>query len=346
MEETLGKRIIANRKRVGLTQDRLAEKLGVTAQAVSKWENDQSCPDITILPKLSEIFNITTDALLGMESQQIPREAEIITEDPDVQGLHADTSGGHWELKWDGGRKNGIGFSLWILLSGGLLMASGILGWETGLWDILWPSGILIFGLFGLYPKFSFFRMGCTLFGGYYLLNNMIPDLVPLHKEYLLPVFLLLFGLSLLAEAIRKDKEPSFQVIRDGKTIYTKHGKIHRHNCSYNADSEHFQCELSFGEDRQLVQLPRLSSGTAEVSFGELNVDLRGCREIANGCRIDADCSFGELRILVPGCCRVEPISSTAFGSVDIVGQPAPDAETLIHIHCDASFGKISICYT
>ncbi len=37
MEETLGKRIIANRKRIGLTQDKLAEKLGVTAQAVSKW---------------------------------------------------------------------------------------------------------------------------------------------------------------------------------------------------------------------------------------------------------------------------------------------------------------------
>ena len=42
MEETLGKRIIANRKRLGMTQDKLAEQLGITAQAVSKWENDQS----------------------------------------------------------------------------------------------------------------------------------------------------------------------------------------------------------------------------------------------------------------------------------------------------------------
>ncbi len=42
MEETLGKRIAAHRKRLGLTQDRLAELLGVTAQAVSKWENEVS----------------------------------------------------------------------------------------------------------------------------------------------------------------------------------------------------------------------------------------------------------------------------------------------------------------
>ena len=71
MEETLGKRIVAHRKRLGLTQDRLAELLGVTAQAVSKWENDQSCPDIATLPRLAEIFGISTDELLGMEKKTV-----------------------------------------------------------------------------------------------------------------------------------------------------------------------------------------------------------------------------------------------------------------------------------
>ena len=42
MEETLGKRIAAYRKALGLTQDALAEQLGITAQAVSKWENGVS----------------------------------------------------------------------------------------------------------------------------------------------------------------------------------------------------------------------------------------------------------------------------------------------------------------
>ena len=77
MEETLGKRIIFHRKRMGLTQDQLAEKLGVTAQAVSKWENDLSCPDINMLPKLAELFETSTDALLGRETVF---QGEVVTE--------------------------------------------------------------------------------------------------------------------------------------------------------------------------------------------------------------------------------------------------------------------------
>lgn len=345
MEETLGKRIAANRKRMGMTQDRLAEQLGVTAQAVSKWENDQSCPDITILPKLAEIFGITTDMLLGVEVLQDVRDGEIICDPEQLREPDDECGNGRWEFKWDSGRSSGIGFSLWILLSSGLLMASGILGWGAGFWDILWPSGILVFGLWGLLPRFSFFRLGCALFGGYFLLNNLIPDLVPLRKEYLLPVFLLLFGLSLLAEALRKDKKPGFQVLHNGQPVYIKHGNGQKNHCAYHTDGESFQCDLSFGKDRQIIQLPRLSSGTAEVNFGELTIDLSGCEEIVSGCHIDADCSFGALRILVPSRCRVEPHSSTAFGSVTTDGYPAPNAGTVLHIHCDVSFGEITLCY-
>ena len=53
MEMTLGQRISMLRKLKGLRQDDLAEKLGVSPQAVSKWENDQTCPDIMLLPKLA-----------------------------------------------------------------------------------------------------------------------------------------------------------------------------------------------------------------------------------------------------------------------------------------------------
>ena len=68
MESTLGKRIAAYRKQMGLTQDQLAEKLGLTAQAVSKWENDQTCPDISLLPPLATLFGISVDQLLSNES--------------------------------------------------------------------------------------------------------------------------------------------------------------------------------------------------------------------------------------------------------------------------------------
>ena len=65
MEMTLGKRIAQYRREMNLTQEELAGKLDLTAQAVSKWENDQTCPDITLLPKLAGIFGTTVDDLLS-----------------------------------------------------------------------------------------------------------------------------------------------------------------------------------------------------------------------------------------------------------------------------------------
>lgn len=53
------------RKQKGLTQDELAKYLGVTNQAVSKWENGQCCPDIQLLPELAKLFEVSVDELLG-----------------------------------------------------------------------------------------------------------------------------------------------------------------------------------------------------------------------------------------------------------------------------------------
>lgn len=64
MNESIGNRISKYRKQKGLTQEALANQMEVSAQAVSKWETDQSCPDISALPKLCKILGITTDELL------------------------------------------------------------------------------------------------------------------------------------------------------------------------------------------------------------------------------------------------------------------------------------------
>lgn len=68
MSETLGKRIASLRKKADMTQEELAEKLEVSPQAVSKWENDMSCPDIMLLPAIARLFGVSTDTLLSGES--------------------------------------------------------------------------------------------------------------------------------------------------------------------------------------------------------------------------------------------------------------------------------------
>ena len=64
MDMTIGKRIAFLRKEKGLTQEELAQHMGISPQAVSKWENDQTCPDISALPKLARLFGVTVDELL------------------------------------------------------------------------------------------------------------------------------------------------------------------------------------------------------------------------------------------------------------------------------------------
>ncbi len=341
MEQTLGKRIAENRKRMKLTQDQLAEQLGITAQAVSKWENDQSCPDITMLPRLAKIFGITTDQLLGTDPEQPVFEAEVVgtPDDHNFEFEIGDQGGkGNWSFDWNSGRRGSLAFAIWVLLCGGLLLAANLMQWDVGFWEIFWPSGLLVFGLSGLLRRFRFFSLGCALFGGYFLANNL--NLLPFHfgKEILLPVFLVLFGLSLLVDALRKPKKPVFHVTHNGKNA-----EKFRSNC--NTDREKFECDLSFGERNYRVDLPVLTGGRASVSFGELTVDLSGCETVAQDCHVQANCSFGELRILVPRRFRVEPKTGTAFAEIHTTGHPDPEPQGILYMNANASFGEISIQY-
>lgn len=72
MNQTLGTRIAEARRAKKQTQEELAEKLGVSSQAVSKWENDVSCPDISLLPALARQLGLSLDELLtGKETAPV-----------------------------------------------------------------------------------------------------------------------------------------------------------------------------------------------------------------------------------------------------------------------------------
>ncbi len=61
----LGENIAYLRRAAGLTQELLADRLGVTSQAVSKWERQISCPDVSLLPAMADVFDVSIDELFA-----------------------------------------------------------------------------------------------------------------------------------------------------------------------------------------------------------------------------------------------------------------------------------------
>ena len=72
----LGNKIKALRTKAGLTQEKLADELGVSFQTISKWENNVCAPDIAMLPKLSVFFGVTIDELFSLTNEQKIRRIE------------------------------------------------------------------------------------------------------------------------------------------------------------------------------------------------------------------------------------------------------------------------------
>ena len=83
----LAEKIMSLRRKKEWSQEKLAEQLGVSRQSVSKWESSASIPDIEKIIRMSELFGVSTDYLLGCESKRTvdvsgltPKEIQTITE--------------------------------------------------------------------------------------------------------------------------------------------------------------------------------------------------------------------------------------------------------------------------
>ena len=241
-EMTLGKRIMQHRKRLGMTQEQLADRVGVSAQAVSKWENDLSCPDISLLPQLAEIFGITVDELLGKE----PAGGTVRTAEPVGQSPRESRKEFHMEWK----PREGIWFAVYILCIGGLLLLSALRP-ELGVswWTVLWTTALLIGGLAGMVHHPSFFPLAVTLAGAYFLVTSFGLWKVSLGWKVVIPAFLLLWGVSLLIDVLFGRKR--------------KHSVIHAPESSseYSFEDGWVKVESEFGEDTIVVELTELRGG-------------------------------------------------------------------------------------
>ena len=103
MKNQIGKTIKQLRKEHNLTQEKLAEKLNVSAQAVSKWENGSNMPDITLLVDIADCFNVTVDELLkGVKASSVININRYV-HSPEFQNLSDDEKLGYL---WDFQRKH------------------------------------------------------------------------------------------------------------------------------------------------------------------------------------------------------------------------------------------------
>lgn len=78
MNNRIGETIRKQRKINRLTQEQIADMLEISAQSISKWETGIALPDITYIPRLASIFNVTTDELLGFNKQEMLNDIERI----------------------------------------------------------------------------------------------------------------------------------------------------------------------------------------------------------------------------------------------------------------------------
>ncbi len=331
---TMGRRIADLRKQKGMTQEQLANQVGVTAQAVSKWENDLSCPDISILPQLAEALGVTTDELLGkIQLRSLVVEDGAPKKEKKMHTVNVSLQMAKWEK---------IVFSLLLVGIGVAFLLNSLhvisLGSGITLWSVLWPFFLTCMGVMLCRKELNPVSLGLALFGLYMILFNLkiIPEQYKLTWGMIWPTALILIGLTVLLGYLfpnRKGEGEGIFHVEKGDPVfdYSEEGGFVKVDAAFSSPSKKVTGDEPFrGAD-------------IDMSFGSLVFDLTEAN-IENGATIDADVSFGTLTLRLPAFVGVKSESSAAFGGVNC---PAgdPNAAIRINLKGDVSFGKIEVEY-
>ncbi len=343
-KETLGKRIAMLRKEKGLTQEQLAEKVGVSAQAVSKWENDASCPDITLLPLLADILGVTVDELLGVK----PIEPHVIILDKDETPNDDKKTRRHFTWEWNKHKKTArwgtISFCIGAILVCLFFLLHSMVGMfpysplenypDVTLkgWNYVWPILVFTLGLSSVleHPVFGGVLMA---FGGYetvrrillgYQVSNLppVPWYVVLLVLAIVTLVMILIGKKHIICKVKKncdneDRTPQLEVTQE---------------------DNYLDAEMSFGSGVITYDGDTLRGGSIDMNFGDYKIDLRKVRTFTDNCLLEIDQNFGSLTVFLPSNVRLVKSSDTSFGSFATYGEPSPDATqsliilSLIHI--------------
>ena len=124
----LSEKILYCRKKAGMSQLDLADALGVSRQAVSKWETGESNPDVTKLPQMAALFGVTTDYLLSDEPVEKNAEPSEAPEPPQNPPVYPEWVNNLPRHMMNMVKKFGWLYGLRVAVGGALMTAMGLLG--------------------------------------------------------------------------------------------------------------------------------------------------------------------------------------------------------------------------
>lgn len=328
---TIGERIKHHRKELGLTQEQLAERIGVSAQAVSKWENNLSCPDISILPDLADMFGITTDELLG--KQEAVHVAEPIKE----------PKKNHFEWQWKWGNIGSLLFPLMVVLYGGLWLMNEICGYDVSWWTLLWTLCLVYAGIETLKDGFSAIGIIMLLTGTGFLLSAYDIIQFKMRWSLLIPICIVIWGLGLLFDIFGKKRKlrKKLKLFHNARGD-EKETPLREYNC---ADGM-LHCEMAFGQDRIPVVTPLLHGGDIETNFGNFTIDFSACEAVTPNCTLNVENNFGKLTLLIPEKFKIEHVEHDNFAASTQINQnPSAATSGTIYLNCENNFGSVEINY-
>lgn len=341
---TVGKKIMSLRKEAGLTQEQLAERLGISAQAVSKWENDISCPDISMLPVLASLFNVSVDDLLGVdrpEAGQTGMQDDLAPKEGARQGScrSHDAPGSSEAQKGCKGNCSGLGFALLLIGLGVIFLLCRYFGLTPSVWDIVWPAVVLGLGVAWFVGKIAPLGLGVAFVGFYYLMRNLGQPLpFPLDWDLIWPVGLVLLGLSVLVDCFRWRNR-----WHEGWFCRRKHGE---ESIEYSEEEGFLNVRATFSEGNRRIKSEKLTGGSLHLVFSGGELDLSAVKSLGDkgAAAINAHIVFAGCTIFVPAYIRVENRANCIFGGIEINGGPLNPTATLT-ITGDVVFGGIDIRY-
>lgn len=138
----LADKIVDERKLMGLSQEELAERLGVSRQAVSKWESAQSMPDLQRVIQLAELFGVSTDYLLKDDAVKIPGDGLSEYKEGDCRCVTVEEANAFLDYRRHGSRLIALATALCIISPAILILLAGFS--EYGIWGITETIGAAV----------------------------------------------------------------------------------------------------------------------------------------------------------------------------------------------------------